>query len=1623
MTVVWRTKLVMSIALFLVKPYRSTTIDLHLRTERDHRRLHGRFYVPPVITDQLATRCSGVSHCDVASTLGGTLHAVVRCPLFRPKDHPAHLTTTVERLYREYMFSMRRCHLGTLLWSTCTDIALLTRPFRLPHVSSSSVGGAPHYDCFYVTANATVMSAEITYTGNCMTLESLLSQWSTDGCTTTALDQRCAHRYVGVQLPVPFLTAVVSQVAPTLCLCDIWKPRCINILKYLGGGHVQQANDLSDAPHTFTLDAGMFDRAATLLRGDDPLEGDPESLAPSRDSVIDWLQTIATYGLDKHHAQHRLRQTPPGTIYTYEKLILALQLCTHLKGDAHLTDTVRLTADLVGLPSSVTDNIQLPSRATLCRWRFYVTAALCSLLQTYFDTLVHRAELYSEEFVCFFLCDGSPRVGREWLLMELYFILTANLETLFALQAELTTLTAAEPRDTTAIAVLERKMRDLLVHLPLAPSGMGIGCTSLPAKFHSVLHTFRCCIGTSWATVRAVMLRVLSVTTDFGTESGIAAIPATCPDQSFAFWMPKSELVGDASDLENDTIPTPPPPSPSCAFSESLPVPGSEHVAHGAFRHVLSKLKHQDEWMVGCRAVGKMLGSVMYRDRISERLLQGPFFAEARRQMRESFKQPVDHRFLNILLFLHDLLPLMLLFRYHWQPHLVFTNTPKDGDTSDQTITKETYIDQSAVTRAFRSDWWWGHAIMLMAVGFGPEHFVHFCRTCTCHHVETEHPPLCAGVIDYVQWRRKLHQSHRQRPCICKGMVSGELATGRGEQIIRTAYATLGQYLLLDFNNIAKSSSDNIMMDWETATHHVIFEMLVKITMWMQHPLCVCALACQDTAKAVHHIGLACDQYDRSSSSPKHMALTHRVFGAGPLRSAIDTFRQSGGLVVLPILRQLVLKLKCVRCNEISVESLHRFGSELQRMAPHHSAAYIGFRMLIPLLSVQKLFHIDALAQACAKLHTDLQILTRFEFQDHPTVVAHRNRLMVDGHRMVSMRRGVYKMVRQVFFRCDLHTMFASFPSIASSIAQHTKALKAADATSYCPLKELLNVPDVTDDVATHCLQCRYGLQHLRETLSGDEVLVLPANHSATIVPLTHVMGAHRADAFEEEHIDFHKLVVGQSSAPQRAVRVLNLHPKRRKLIQSAVNELRTDHIAVVPYNVDFRSKTNRAMHITSSIHQDSNENVEVLSLETLLSIGASELPKVVLKCDMQPDSLYHFSTSSLPTICHTQTAWDLITALMNACAYPGPSRMWAAPSHMPHEWGLILHHLLDAELVETVNDGFRLTPAGFVRVQRSRGTHNPRHAFRVSSKKELMDYTQWELLQHLLALGWTGSRFRPRVTPPAIELDPNHAVVDVFFFNKDLQVSRSYLLTLSNTLALAQHGVKKIEQKQLVRYYDNLIHVLRPDAPLPTLEDAEWDDTIHALDDPLPTDDLVSLQALGEPDSDGASDVDPDDDIPVDSEVVAADASENSEVVSADAPAASITLGTSRWGPFTFRAVVQHKTEHKWVVRCPHHKDDGDAPGTFCSKSLAFNSAAQQASTRSMLRQWALEGRHKLHRGIPTAMSLSHRYVEPRGLVLVSDAEQDRLLHSALLAPTWIVADGAGGASDSSEMGSNDGD
>ena len=89
-------------------------------------------------------------------------------------------------------------------------------------------------------------------------------------------------------------------------------------------------------------------------------------------------------------------------------------------------------------------------------------------------------------------------------------------------------------------------------------------------------------------------------------------------------------------------------------------------------------------------------------------------------------------------------------------------------------------------------------------------------------------------------------------------------------------------------------------------------------------------------------------------------------------------------------------------------------------------------------------------------------------------------------------------------------------------------------------------------------------------------------------------------------------------------------------------------------------------------------------------------------------------------------------------------------------------------------------------------------------------------------------------------------------------------------------------------------------------------------------------------------------------------------------------------------------------------HKDVLDAPGTLCSKALVFHSEEDMLLARQRLRQWCLEGRFKEHRADETDKTNSHKFCEPRTLVLQSLDEQGQALVSAMNDPDWIL--GAGG-------------
>ena len=81
---------------------------------------------------------------------------------------------------------------------------------------------------------------------------------------------------------------------------------------------------------------------------------------------------------------------------------------------------------------------------------------------------------------------------------------------------------------------------------------------------------------------------------------------------------------------------------------------------------------------------------------------------------------------------------------------------------------------------------------------------------------------------------------------------------------------------------------------------------------------------------------------------------------------------------------------------------------------------------------------------------------------------------------------------------------------------------------------------------------------------------------------------------------------------------------------------------------------------------------------------------------------------------------------------------------------------------------------------------------------------------------------------------------------------------------------------------------------------------------------------------------------------------------------------------------------ELKWIVRCPFHRDDGDLPGTSCTRAAVFHNEEQKEKTRLMLQAWCLAGRFKKARAEP--VQDSHKGVQTQ--ILLPSPKRNTLLN-----------------------------
>ena len=787
--------------------------------------------------------------------------------------------------------------------------------------------------------------------------------------------------------------------------------------------------------------------------------------------------------------------------------------------------------------------------------RFVLDAGLASMMKGLWAKLLEAADNEDNDFVIFMLADSSPRVGKDWLLCEIYFITDKDIAEFFIVKDKLKEAWLNDDKD--LVEELQMQMSRLLRHHIMIPTATGVGHSGLGAKWASVVWGWR--VETAnWRQLARVLLRVFSITTDFGTESMLASVPKLDPNPLFPHWRESCELVddGDGGD-DSETVLPQLQEVPVLSFDEALPTPGTEHICHNAIKHVTDHMLYFKPWLHKAKAVHKMLADAMYQERFTTRCMQGSNLERLRKVVMSEIRQPLDHRFMSVLEFLQDILPMMNIFMTYFLPLLMFGKlTGTDEEQARKQKEDENRIDADAVSKAILSKAWWVYGIMLCLLHEGPEGIVSLSRSCTCH----AHRPdvddqndveINFGAMAYVVSARKRRKKAMRGRCVARGLQAPAFATGVPMQLLGKVQGQSRNVLLLEFQGVDKEDSDNIIGDYDKGTAHLRFEIMVKISLWQQLPLYLCAMGHDDAALAVDHLRKAIGMYDGSKSSARHCKFTIQYLGeTSKIRPHIERFIESNGQDVSAVFRVHANRCKLVRTNEISVESLHRQASVLAKKKDWHGAPALSF----DLRGNEGLQHftLQQWAESISSIRNPHDLAAAFQLHEHEALVQYRDKRLADGFMDTPSKCYGYSMLRQVFYKVDGLSLFKTFGSVDAAYGELKKQWEHDDKEQE--KYPLLVLCDADPPEKKEGLVCRYAMKHFKERADETHVYSIPKNFAAELVTLQDVL-THAAMHSKDDDIrdDGNELLAlcGDDS-PLVIFRIVNMAPKKRKVFMTA---------------------------------------------------------------------------------------------------------------------------------------------------------------------------------------------------------------------------------------------------------------------------------------------------------------------------------------------------------------------------------------------------------------------------------------------------------------------------------------
>ena len=593
----------------------------------------------------------------------------------------------------------------------------------------------------------------------------------------------------------------------------------------------------ADAPAHSIFDASMFRHAAALIRYPDVV--DEENLGPSKLDVLAWLDAIgdvASLGPEPLLEFSRTGGGIRGQKYKIDALIEVMLLASLLR-DSNETKKAIKRSLAVMFPHDPTyvdrvlkQDFSVPSASTISRFRLAIDVSYARAISMYIRNLLNE----TRPFAIYFLCDSSPRGGRDWLLSEYWLVSGPNIEKVVELQNEIIALRkllaegSEEDVDSEIVASIAERSQELqrlMWHHVLIPVALGVGFQGVHQQFVALLHALRV-EADCWELVQSFCKSVVGMTTDFGVESYLQQVPRVDANELFYHWREGTELIDDVP----EALPSRgsrPSRDAWISFEQSLPVSGIMHVIHNCLTDIGTALPDYDEWLVKAKAVSRFMSHREYKELLVEHCFSSPSTMVHRDSMLTFNAQIYDERFESLMSFLVQALPLRAPLQMYFDR------------ARFQHVVSE-YIDLDVVGSSLTSHAWWGYSSVVFACGAIPHEVQCWLSGCECH------PPAKfteSSVSSYYLRREAFRREVGvEAPCPLKGCWAHALAAGDVEIMVHKAVQTYSSLLLTELVNLNAATRAYLLLNWERGNGHCIYILTLKFGTWRVLPWICCGI-------------------------------------------------------------------------------------------------------------------------------------------------------------------------------------------------------------------------------------------------------------------------------------------------------------------------------------------------------------------------------------------------------------------------------------------------------------------------------------------------------------------------------------------------------------------------------------------------------------------------------------------------------------------------------------------------------------------------------------------------------------------------------------------------------------